>query len=89
MVIQDCVKVIGRGTILICELPDILFEYVDDFAKIPKCNIGDLVYLGGNYYYQIKGIEKIGNMSNKVGFIIYTNEDIDFFKNKEFSLLCS
>lgn len=85
--IKDCVKIIGRGTILICDLPNDMFMYVGDFIKMPICHVGDIIYIkDDDSYYSIRGIEKLGNSSNTVGFIINTNKPEDTFKNKKFSL---
>ena len=85
-IIEDCTYVMGRGTIVIVELPDELLEYVGDFTYASKVKVGDKVKINSKEYV-IKGVERIST-SKFVGLIIGGDDvdNIDNFFGKEIEI---
>lgn len=77
-IIEDCIYVMGRGTVVVVELPDELLEYVGDFTYVSKVKVGDKVKIDSKEYV-VKGVEKIST-SKFVGLII-GGEDVDNIDN--------
>lgn len=77
-IIEDCIYVMGRGTVVVVELPDELLEYVGDFTYASKVKAGDKVKIDSKEYV-VKGVEKIST-SKFVGLII-GGEDVDNIDN--------
>lgn len=77
-IIEDCIYVMGRGTVVVVELPDELLEYVGDFTYASKVKVGDKVKIDSKEYV-VKGVEKLST-SKFVGLII-GGEDVDNIDN--------
>lgn len=77
-IIEDCIYVMGRGTVVVVELPDELLEYVGDFTYVSKVKVGDKVKIDSKEYV-VKGVEKLST-SKFVGLII-GGEDVDNIDN--------
>lgn len=83
--IKDCVKVLGRGTVILCTPPEELFEYLDDFCYACKIKTGDIITIN-NLKYTIHGVEKL-TTSKSVGLVINGVEDCKKFIGKYFEYL--
>ena len=84
-IIEDCIYVLGRGTVVVVEFPDELLEYIDDFSYASKVKVGDKVKID-SVEYVVKGVEKLST-SKFVGLVIGGNEDnIDRFFGKEIEI---
>lgn len=78
IIIEDCIYVMGRGTVVVVKLPDELLEYVGDFTYASKVKVGDKVKIDSKEYV-VKGVEKLST-SKFVGLII-GGEDVDNIDN--------
>lgn len=85
-IIEDCIYVMGRGTVVVVELPDELLEYVGDFTYASKVKVGDKVKIDSKEYV-VKGVEKLST-SKFVGLIIGGDDvdNIDNFFGKEIEI---
>lgn len=85
-IIEDCIYVMGRGTVVVVELPDELLEYVGDFTYVSKVKVGDKVKIDSKEYV-VKGVEKLST-SKFVGLIIGGDDvdNIDNFFGKEIEI---
>lgn len=85
-IIEDCIYVMGRGTVVVVELPDELLEYVGDFTYVSKVKVGDKVKIDSKEY-AVKGVEKLST-SKFVGIIIGGDDvdNIDNFFGKEIEI---
>jgi hypothetical protein len=77
-IIEDCIYVMGRGTVVVVKLPDELLEYVGDFTYVSKVKASDKVKIDSKEYV-VKGVEKLST-SKFVGLII-GGEDVDNIDN--------
>ena len=86
IIIEDCIYVMGRGTVVVVKLPDELLEYVGDFTYASKVKVGDKVKIDSKEYV-VKGVEKIST-SKFVGLIIGGDDvdNIDNFFGKEIEI---
>lgn len=86
IIIEDCIYVMGRGTVVVVELPDELLEYVGDFTYASKVKTGDKVKIDSKEYV-VKGVEKLST-SKFVGLIIGGDDvdNIDNFFGKEIEI---
>jgi hypothetical protein len=85
-IIEDCIYVMGRGTVVVVKLPDELLEYVGDFTYASKVKVGDKVKIDSKEYV-VKGVEKLST-SKFVGLIIGGDDvdNIDNFFGKEIEI---
>ena len=83
--IKDCVKVLGRGTVIVCNPPEELFEYVDDFSYVCKIKSGETITID-NLRYTIKGVEKLST-SKSVGLVVIGVGDCNKLIGKDFEYL--
>ena len=85
-IIEDCIYVMGRGTVVVVKLPDELLEYVGDFTYVSKVKVGDKVKIDSKEYV-VKGVEKLST-SKFVGLIIGGDDvdNIDNFFGKEIEI---
>lgn len=85
IIIEDCIYVIGMGTIVIVEFPDELLEYVDDSSYTSKVKAGDKVKID-SVEYVVKGVEKIST-SKFVGLVLgESGVNIDKLLGKEIEI---
>lgn len=83
--IKDCVNVLGRGTIVVVDLPDKLLECVGDFTYVSKVHVGDKIKIESKEYI-IKGVERFST-SKSAGLLLgLCEEDVDYFKGKELEI---
>lgn len=84
-IIEDCIYVMGRGTVVVVEFPDELLEYTDDFSYTSKVKVGDKVKID-SVEYVVKGVEKLST-SKFVGLVIGgSGDNIDKFFGKEIEI---
>lgn len=73
MKLRDVVNVIGRGTVLVCDIEDEIIS-LNDYAVI------------GSEEYLIRGIERLTWNSKTVGLIISWQDDIERIKGKTINI---
>lgn len=83
--IKDCVNVLGRGTIVVVDLPDELLEYVGDFTYVSKVKVGDMIKIESKEYV-IKGVEKFSTGKSAGLALGLCEESVDYFKGKELEI---
>ena len=86
IIIEDCIYVMGRGTVVVVKFPEELLEYVGDFTYASKVKVGDKVKIDSKEYV-VKGVEKLST-SKFVGLIIGGDDvdNIDNFFGKEIEI---
>lgn len=85
IIIEDCIYVMGMGTVVIVEFPDELLEYVDDSSYTSKVKEGDKVKID-SVEYVVKGVEKIST-SKFVGLVLgESGDNIDKLLGKEIEI---